>query len=175
MEYYPAVKSNEIMPFAAPLMQLEILILREVGIFLTKMCWHDMQCCSHREGPIAFTQMGFLCSYSLEALYGFCHVRFPSWNGWRRRSLLPFIYAVSFPSAEVSPGSLLAARCHVTLLAQWCLMSWPSSLPSAWNASPRSLYSENAHALCRRQLQCLLIRMAFRLPSLAPRWNCVFS
>ena len=31
MEYYPAIKKNEIMPFAATGMDLEIIILREVS------------------------------------------------------------------------------------------------------------------------------------------------
>ena len=39
MEYYSAIKMNEIMPFAATLMDLEIIILSEVRQTKTNIIW----------------------------------------------------------------------------------------------------------------------------------------
>ena len=39
MEYYSAIKNNEIMPFAAIWMDLEIIILSEVSQRKTKIIW----------------------------------------------------------------------------------------------------------------------------------------
>ena len=40
MEYYSAAKKNEIMPFAATWMELEIIILSEVSQTKTKIIWY---------------------------------------------------------------------------------------------------------------------------------------
>ena len=40
MEYYSAIKKNEIMPFAATWMDLEIIILHEVSQTKTNIIYH---------------------------------------------------------------------------------------------------------------------------------------
>ena len=40
MEYYSAIKNNEIMPFAATWMDLEIIILSEVSQTKTNIIWY---------------------------------------------------------------------------------------------------------------------------------------
>ena len=42
MEYYPAIKKNEIMPFAAIWMDLEIVILSEVSQTKTNIIWYHL-------------------------------------------------------------------------------------------------------------------------------------
>ena len=42
MEYYSAIKKNEIMPFAATWMQLEIIILSEVSQKETNIIWYRL-------------------------------------------------------------------------------------------------------------------------------------
>lgn len=42
MEYYTAIKKNGIMPFAATWMQLEILILSELGQRKTNILWDHL-------------------------------------------------------------------------------------------------------------------------------------
>ena len=42
MEYYSAIKKNEIMPFAATWMDLEINILREVSQTKTNIIWYHL-------------------------------------------------------------------------------------------------------------------------------------
>ena len=42
MEYYSAIKKNEIMPFVATWMDLEIIILSEVSQRKTNIIWHHL-------------------------------------------------------------------------------------------------------------------------------------
>ena len=42
MEYYSAIKINEIMPFAATGMDLEVIILSEVSQTKTNIIWHHL-------------------------------------------------------------------------------------------------------------------------------------
>ena len=42
MEYYSAIKKNEIMPFAAMWMDLEIIILSEVSQTKTNIIWYGL-------------------------------------------------------------------------------------------------------------------------------------
>ena len=42
MEYYSAIKKNEIMPFAATWMDLEIIILTEASQTETNIIWHHL-------------------------------------------------------------------------------------------------------------------------------------
>ena len=42
MEYYPAIKKNEIMPFAETWMDLEIIILSEVSQTKTNIIWYSL-------------------------------------------------------------------------------------------------------------------------------------
>ena len=42
MEYYSAIKKNEIMPFAATWMDLEIIILTEISQTKTNIIWYHL-------------------------------------------------------------------------------------------------------------------------------------
>ena len=42
MEYYSAIKKNEIMPFAATWMDLDIIILSEANQTKTNIIWHRL-------------------------------------------------------------------------------------------------------------------------------------
>ena len=50
MEYYSAVKNNEMMPFAATWMDLEIVILIEVSQRKTNIIWYHLYVESKKKG-----------------------------------------------------------------------------------------------------------------------------
>ena len=54
MEYYSAIKKNEIMPFAATWMQLEIIILSEVRKRKTNILWYRLYEESKKNGTNVF-------------------------------------------------------------------------------------------------------------------------